>query len=114
MDKTRPNNGPTGAREADFYRSPSMNLALGHPPIGRHESFESVNMGDILKQVLGRVALFVREFVNLLGAPRGYAKAGRIFEASRFNDALVFLGVSLVVTVRRLGYFKECRLTPAT
>ena len=37
--------------------------------------------------------------VNLLSAPRAYAKAARVFDAARFDTALLFLGVSLVVTM---------------
>ena len=58
-----------------------------------------MNLGDVLKEILGAIAGFGRQFVNLLSAPRACAKVAHVFDAARFDAALLFLGVSLILTM---------------
>ena len=47
---------------------------------------EAMNLGNVLKkEILGATAGFGRQFVNLLSAPRAYAKAAHVFDAARFD-----------------------------
>ncbi len=56
-------------------------------------------MDSVIKEILNSIPTFLKEFLNLLLSPRAYASSGKVFEPSRFNDALGFLAVSLVVTL---------------
>jgi hypothetical protein len=58
-----------------------------------------MSAAEAIKEALKGVPQFVQEFVNLMASPRAYAAAGKVFAPSRFNQALGFLGVSLVVTL---------------
>lgn len=58
-----------------------------------------MDLADGIKESLKSVRGFARTFINILGAPRAYGSGGALFDGNRFNEALLFLGVSLVATM---------------
>ena len=58
-----------------------------------------MSMSDAVKQTLSAIPRFAQDFVNLLIAPLASSSGERVFNPTKFREALVFLAVSLLITL---------------
>ncbi len=56
-------------------------------------------MKDLIEKVLSYVPTYLQTFASVLVRPKAFAATLRGDEANRFRDALIFLGISIVVQI---------------